>query len=75
MEKASLIQFYSDVLVRVNNKERYGQALFNTLQGVKPELAEKIRGGRLDPFYCKNPTDKVVEWFIEYIEIQWDLSN
>lgn len=31
--------------------ERYGQAFFNELYRVRPDLSEEIRGGHLDPFY------------------------
>lgn len=31
--------------------ERYGQAFFNELYSVRPELADEIRGTHLDPFY------------------------
>lgn len=30
---------------------RYGQVLFNALASVRPELAETVRGTKLDPFY------------------------
>jgi hypothetical protein len=30
---------------------RYGQALFNALHSADPELAEKIRGTKADPFF------------------------
>lgn len=31
--------------------ERYGQAFFNVLYQVRPEIADEIRGTSLDPFY------------------------
>ena len=34
---------------------RYGQALFNALHEVDPDLANDIRGGDLDPFYWDYP--------------------
>lgn len=32
-------------------KERWGQAFFNALVEVRPELAAEIRGKEIDPFY------------------------
>ena len=32
---------------------RHGQALFNVLEEMHPELAELIRGTTLDPFYAR----------------------
>lgn len=31
--------------------QRMGQAYFNTLHDLHPEIADDFRGGRLDPFY------------------------
>lgn len=30
---------------------RYGQHWFNTLYAVRPDIADQVRGSRLDPFY------------------------
>lgn len=38
-------------------KWRYGQALFNALLDVRPDLAEEIRGTPLDPFNKKAKKD------------------
>lgn len=49
---------YADFLSKVDNSYchlkgewRYGQVLFNALWAVRPELANKVRGTRLDPFH------------------------
>lgn len=34
-----------------NPSWRYGQAFFNCLNSIRPQLAETIRGTRLDPFH------------------------
>ncbi len=39
-----------------NPAQRRGQALFNVLQDVRPELAEHLRGHRMDPFYAVDDT-------------------
>ena len=37
--------------IRCNPAWRSGQAYFNTLYQFRPDLSEKIRGTRLDPFH------------------------
>ena len=37
--------------------ERYGQAFFNELYKVRPELADEIRNTHLDPFYTGTGPD------------------
>ncbi len=54
------------------NEWRYGQALFNVLSKVRPQLAEEIRGGQLDPFY--RDRDGVVPELWSFLESQWDLE-
>lgn len=36
---------------------RLGQCAFNVLCELRPELAEKVRGGPIDPFYCDHQPD------------------
>lgn len=50
---------------------RYGQALFNTLHGCNPELAEQIRGTEADPFYADNPSDERVS---EFWKVMYDYA-
>ena len=48
-----------------NPAQRWGQALFNTLFAVHPEVAEKVRSDfRVDPFY----DDDRVPAFLEFVE-------
>jgi len=49
----SLHQFYVGVkeYKSANVFQRYGQAMFNYLRIVRPELAEMVRGTNCDPFY------------------------
>jgi hypothetical protein len=44
---------------------RYGQSLFNALYEINPEIANKIRGGRFDPFY----SDELVQPFFSSIKM------
>lgn len=48
-----------------NPQQRQGQAAFNVLMMVRPDLSEQIRGTRLDPFY-KMSTD-----FMDFITENW----
>jgi len=41
---------------------RYGQALFNALATYRPDISEKLRGTRLDPFYREMPEIKTETW-------------
>ncbi len=77
-----LHKFYNDGMVRARDtKERYGQAMFNHLHEVQPELAEKVRGTEMDPFYCSSgsvkdlirPNDSRWDRFVQFIETNWYL--
>jgi hypothetical protein len=47
-----LHEFYEDAKSRAESTdERFGQALFNLLHTVRPDLSEQIRGTDKDPFY------------------------
>lgn len=52
---------------------RYGQALFNELVDVRPDLSERIRGGEDDPFYKKgsNEFDEEMVPTIAFLEANW----
>ena len=53
-----------------NQQWRYGQTLFNTLLDNRPDLAERIRGGALDPFYCEDTTPRI-KAFAQFIQENW----
>lgn len=42
-------------------KWRYGQALFNALVDLRPDIADEIRGTPLDPFEKKKKSDVPTE--------------
>ena len=47
----------ADVWAKSQGRARYGQVFFNELYRVRPDLADRIRGTALDPFYKNLPTD------------------
>jgi len=50
-------------MMRSKNDYRQGQAYFNALEEVDSNLAEKVRGTRLDPFY----NDDRIDLFLDYV--------
>jgi ribA/ribD-fused uncharacterized protein len=48
---------------------RRGQAAFNVLHGLRPDLSEHLRGGPLDPFYASD-ADPLNEFF-DWVENHW----
>jgi hypothetical protein len=51
--------------------ERRGQAAFNTLALMNSDLAEKVRGSQLDPFY----NDDVLPAFCGFVAVSWDAPS
>lgn len=49
---------------------RIGQALFNALCVSWPELAEKVRGSEVDPFY----DDTRIDAFIAFVARWWEAT-
>lgn len=47
---------------KANPAQRRGQALFNHLHDVRTDLAERIRGTNLDPFYDDSRLDDTLTW-------------
>lgn len=70
-----LHKFYSDAVTRSSRtSERYGQAMFNHLCEVRSDLAEKVRGTDMDPFYCESRDDDRFKKFIRFIELNWRIG-
>ena len=70
----TLHHFYFNSIQRAQQTgERYGQALFNTLTQMQPEVAERVRGSSFDPFYMKGPKDNFEKWdkFCTFVEQNW----
>ena len=51
--------------------QRSGQAWFNYLHQVRPELADLVRGGDSDPFH----DDRRLGYFLRFVETAWTPSN
>lgn len=47
---------------------RLGQSFFNVLREVRPDLAERVRGTKVDPFYVD---DKVTD-FLNFVGSRWE---
>lgn len=45
---------------------RFGQALFDALTEIKPDLAERVRGTSIDPFY----DDRRIQDFLQWIRTE-----
>lgn len=68
----NLHQFYYDAWqLAIKNDWRLGQALFNHLDDVRPDLADAIRGTDNDPFYAESFTDPRYDAAIQFIERMW----
>lgn len=78
IDKAAVVtlhRFYFDAITRARtNGERYGQAMFNHLYQVRPDLSEQIRGSNKDPFYISGLSDPIWDRFVEFIETNWYLK-
>lgn len=46
---------------------RYGQHWFNALYAVRPDIADKIRGTKLDPFH----RDRVSHETLDFVVANW----
>ena len=70
--KLSLHKFYFDAITRARvTRERYGQAMFNHLWEVRPDLSEQVRGTDKDPFHVQSFEDPRWDAFIAFIESNW----
>lgn len=56
--------FIDAVTARVRDRpsERKGQAAFNTLNEVRPDLAKRVRSSRIDPFYDDARLSSFLAW-------------
>jgi len=71
----TLNDFYSRVEERQSKtKERWGQAAFNILSETNPELAEKIRGSDMDPFYAEFNTQTIGR-FLAFLDKNFPIIN
>lgn len=69
MTFVEFVQSYAKRLESVRfEKERAGQALFNELSLIRPDLADKMRGRTADPFY--DDTRLGLTW--AWIALRWE---
>ena len=69
----NLHTFYFDAGLRARLKgERDGQALFNHLHEVRPDLSEQIRATDKDPFYVESFSGPIVDRFKAFLEANWE---
>ncbi len=52
---------------RQHPEQRAGQAFFNALDAVRPDIADDIRATRLDPFHHDHVTAEVYQ----FVQGQW----
>lgn len=57
--------------MNVYKGERIGQAAFNVLREVRPDLADMIRGKPFDPFYAHKVDDRRFIKFVQFLEERW----
>ncbi len=73
----TLHHFYFDAILYARKTgQRYGQAMFNLLVDVRPDLSEQIRGTSMDIFYLTGPAANPTKWdaFCTFIETNWRTS-
>jgi len=49
----------------VKNEQRFGQYYFNCLHSLRPDLANQIRGNKLDPFFKDNVPAETMKFVAE----------
>lgn len=68
----SLKEFYAQAAIRAKMyKWRLGQAAFNYLVDVRPDLSEAVRATDKDPFYASDKADPRWLKFKAYVEANW----
>lgn len=65
--RPSFADFSARWMARAYPREwRQGQALFNLLHDVRPELARELSGSLIDPFYNDNRIVAAMSWIAEH---------
>jgi hypothetical protein len=62
------VAMVADAFQNKANHYRNGQAAFNTLYAVHPQLAEQVHNTDIDPFY----DDDVLPDFYEWVNDHWE---
>ena len=62
---------YDEYMGRVESEHRkglrYGQACYNVLSEMYPDIADKVRGTDLDPFYNDNKVTDFFCWLFDEV--------
>ena len=73
---SSFHKFYFDAISRARtHRERYGQAMFNHLETIRPDLANAVRGTDSDPFYVKELSHPNWYRFVAFLESDEGLKS
>lgn len=52
---------------RIHHKQRSGQAAYNALWEARPDIADRVRGTKVDPFY----EDRRLLAFWNFVQAEW----
>jgi hypothetical protein len=55
-------EIYERMIPRIVGGERAGQAAFNVVSEINPEIANEVRGTKLDPFHNDDILPLFWEW-------------
>lgn len=58
-------------MVKCGPQYRYGQALYNVLHEVRPDLARLVHATEADPFYASNSDDQRIVKFWNIVTNNW----
>lgn len=58
-------EYWSGWAVKVHQGQRRGQAAFNTIHELWPEVADSLRGSVYDPFYNDSKMDAFLDEVME----------
>lgn len=59
-------------LIDGNPTWRTGQSMFNALYHIRPDLADRLRGGELDPFYRDHNDGEAISNTLSWLEQHWE---
>lgn len=73
LSSTTLLEYWQAVATAMASEDswRYGQACFNILAVVRPDLAERVRGTDMDPFHADRSGDKRIGRFMSFLALNW----
>jgi hypothetical protein len=69
-----IVEFYDEVRsahAALNGEWRFGQTMFNGLVAHRPDLAERVRGTSIDPFYADPDDTRFWDEFTTWLAVNW----